>query len=116
MRQMLLGALTGLILLLAPVVSTAAQSVSHQPPEGAGGRLLLPRGRDLWQVAASSAVEQRLLAGEPLTAITQASWSPDGRQVAYALFRFWRPDRPAGSDLYLLDSASGQPAPVLSGL
>jgi Tol biopolymer transport system component len=116
MWQMLLGTFAGLILLLEPLASAAAQSISRQPPEGASGRLLLPRGRDLWQVVASSAVEQRLLAGEPLTSITQAAWSPDGRRVAYALFRFWRPDRPAGSDLYLLEVDSGRPVPVLTAI
>jgi Tol biopolymer transport system component len=65
------------------------------------------------QVTASTGAEQQLMAGTPLTTITQASWSPDGRRVAYSLFRFWRPERPAGSDLYVVGADGANPTLLL---
>jgi Tol biopolymer transport system component len=99
--------------LAEPLANAASAPQLQQPPAGTSGRLILPRNRDLWQMGAGTGAEQRLFAGPTLTSITQASWSPDGRRVAYSLFRFWRPDRPPGSDLYVIGADGGEPTSVL---
>jgi Tol biopolymer transport system component len=111
----LLGAAALVVMVgaLGPLVDAAQAPAGRQPPEGASGRLLLPRNRDVWQLQVSSGAEQRLLSGASLTSVTQASWSPDGRQAAYSLFRFWRPDRPAGSDLAVVGADGGESTTVL---
>ncbi len=112
-------AVSAVVLLLAVADHLAGAEVevaSAQLPAGVEGRLVLPRNRDLWQVAPGSGAEQRVLAGTSLTAVTQASWSPDGRRVAYSLFRFWRPERPAGSDLLVVPADGGDPVTVLPAI
>lgn len=99
--------------LAEPLATANSQTVVNPPPAGVAGRLVIPRNRDLFEVAATSGAEQRLLGGASLTSITQASWAPDGRRVAYSLFRFWRPDRPAGSDLQVVAASGGDPVTVL---
>jgi Tol biopolymer transport system component len=101
------------LLFLEPLASVRSQTIIRQAPPEAAGRLVLPRARELWQVAPGTAAEQRVLGGTPLTTVTQASWSPDGRRIAYSLFRFWRPDRPAGSDLLTVSADGGEPTTVL---
>ncbi|SRR5579884_4473302 len=117
-RRVLGSALGALALVLAllflePLATARSQTIVRQPPEGAGGRLVLPRTREVWQMAAGTAAEERVLGGTPLTTVTQASWSPDGRRIAYSLFRFWRPDKPAGSDLLTVSADGGEPTTVL---
>src|SRR5688572_8023161 len=111
----LLGAAMVAVLagLVGPLVEAGQDVGISQPPAGVSGRLVLPRNRDLWQMQAGTGAEQRLISGTPLTSVTQASWSPDGRQVAYSLFRFWRPEKPAGSDLYVVGADGGEPTTVL---
>lgn len=101
------------LLLVEPLATVRSQTIIRQAPGEATGRLVLPRTRELWQVAPGSAAEQRLLGGTPLTTVTQASWSPDGRRIAYSLFRFWRPERPPGSDLLTVSADGGEPTTVL---
>jgi Tol biopolymer transport system component len=117
-RQVSTGLLAGAVLfalgaLLGPLGEVSSQTLLTAPPDGVTGRLVLPRNRDLFQVTASSGAEERLLTGTTLTSVTQASWAPSGGQVAYSVFRFWRPDRPAGSDLYVVGSGGGEPTVVL---
>jgi Tol biopolymer transport system component len=117
-RRVVMGVLavtTALVLggLLGPLGDVSSQALLSAPPDGVSGRLVLPRNRDLIQVTASSGAEERLLAGTTLTSVTQASWAPNAAQVAYSVFRFWRPDRPAGSDLYVVGSGGGEPTAVL---
>lgn len=107
------AALTLLVALAGPLGDARSAPLLQQIPPGASGRLVLPRNRDLWQMGADTGADQRLFAGPTLTSISQASWSPDGRRVAYSLFRFWRPDRPPGSDLYTIDAGGGEPTTVL---
>jgi Tol biopolymer transport system component len=107
------AALTLLVALAQPLADATSAPLLQQAPPGVSGRLILPRNRDLWQMAAATGADQRLFAGPTLTSITQASWSPDGRRVAYSLFRFWRPDRPPGSDLYSVGADGGEPTTVL---
>ncbi len=107
------AAMTLLVALAQPLLDAASAPLLQQPPAGVSGRLILPRNRDLWQMGAATGTDQRLFAGPTLTSITQASWSPDGRRIAYSLFRFWRPDRPPGSDLYALSADGGEPTTVL---
>ena len=111
----LLAAATLLALgaLLGPLGDVSSQTLLSAPPDGVTGRLVLPRNRDVFQVTASSGAEERLLAGATLTSVTQTSWAPTGGQIAYSVFRFWRPDRPAGSDLYVVGSGGGEPTAVL---
>jgi Tol biopolymer transport system component len=99
--------------LAEPLATVRSQTIVTRPPAEASGRLVLPRARDVFQVAAGTASEQRLVSGSPLTTVTQASWSPDGRRIAYSLFRFWRPERPAGSDLLTVGADGGEPTAVL---
>jgi len=110
---LLAGAFTLLLAFAQPLADAASAPLLQQAPAGVSGRLVLPRNRDLWQMGAGTGTDQRLLAGATLTSITQASWSPDGRRVAYSLFRFWRPDRPPGSDLYMVSAEGGDPITVL---
>ena len=113
----LLAAAAALLLAAAAGPLAGAQPPSPLAlPEGATGRLIVPRSRDVWQVAANSGVEERLLAGAPLTTVTQVSWAPDGRRVAYSLFRFWSAERPAGSDLYTVDAGNGERTMVLGAI
>jgi Tol biopolymer transport system component len=99
--------------LAEPLATVRSQTIVVRPPAEASGRIVLPRARDVFQMAAGTAAEQRLLAGSPLTTVTQASWSPDGRRIAYSLFRFWRPERPAGSDILVVSADGGEPTTVL---
>jgi len=110
---MVAAALTLLVALAQPLADAASAPLLQQPPAGVSGRLILPRNRDLWQMGAATGTDERLFAGPTLTSITQASWSPDGRRAAYSLFRFWRPDRPPGSDLYAISADGGDPTTVL---
>ncbi len=103
-------------LLLDPLGDGAPPGVAAQAPADLSGRLLLPRNRDIWQLDAGSRAERRLLAGAPFTFVTQASWAPDGRHVAYSVFRAWQPERPAGSDLYTVSVDGGEPRLVLAAL
>src|SRR5438105_828668 len=107
------AALLALVGLLGPLGDVSSQTLISSPPDGVNGRLVLPRNRDLVQITASSGAEERLLTGTTLTSVTQASWAPNGAQVAYSLFRFWRPDRPAGSDVYVVGSGGGEATAVL---
>jgi Tol biopolymer transport system component len=106
-------ALTLLVALAQPLGDAASAPLLQQPPAGVSGQLVMPRNRDLWQMGAATGADQRLLAGPTLTSITQASWSPDGRRVAYSQFRFWRPDRPPGSDLSVVGADGGEPVTML---
>src|ERR687884_566936 len=92
-----LGALAILLslLFLEPLATARSQTIVRQAPAEAAGRLLLPRTRELWQMAPGTAAERRVVSGAPATTVTQASFSPDGRQIAYSLFRFFRPEKPA---------------------
>jgi Tol biopolymer transport system component len=105
--------LVALGLFAEPLVPARSQGIVARAPEGASGRLVLPRARDMFVLNPATGVEQRLLAGAPLTNVTQASWSPDGRRIAYSLFRFWRPDRPPGSDLLVVGTDGSEPITVL---
>jgi Tol biopolymer transport system component len=102
------------LLLSGPIADVLSAPADQQVPAGVAGRIVLPRTRALVQVAAANGTEEQLLPGAPLTTITQASWSPDGGRIAYSLFRFWRPERPAGSDLMVVD-ANGQGGRVVLG-
>jgi Tol biopolymer transport system component len=113
MATMIAAALLLLVALADPLANATSAPLLQQPPAGVSGRLILPRNRDLWQMGADTGTDQRLFAGPTLTSITQASWSPDGRRIAYSLFRFWRPDRPPGSDLYAIEADGGEPTTVL---
>src|SRR3954453_17616568 len=110
---LLAGAFTLLLAFAQPLADAASAPLLQQAPAGVSGRLVLPRNRDLWQMGAGTGTDQRLLAGATLTSITQASWSPDGSRVAYSLFRFWRPDRPPGSDLLAVSADGGEPLTIL---
>src|SRR5690606_27903043 len=64
-----------------------------------GGRLLLPRGRDVALVAPDGTEDRTVLSLQPGEFIADVSLSPDQSKVAFGMFSARSSDGPGGSDI-----------------
>jgi len=98
----------------APVSTGAAPATRQRPAEriDATGRLLIPFDAGLSLVSLPDRAVTQVVPTGASSTLTSASWSPDGRTAAYAVYHVRSGDSAASSEIYLTDLV-GEPRPVV---
>jgi Tol biopolymer transport system component len=88
------------------VLLASCQGLNRQPSasEGVQGRIAWPKDSDLWVYNLSTQQQQKITNLPNSSAVTGASWSPDGKRIVYS--QFWRRpnERASGADLFVANA------------
>jgi Tol biopolymer transport system component len=109
MRLARVVALLGAALVLSACQALGNISGGNNAATGAQGRIVWPKDGDLWIYDLSTKQQKKITNLPGGSAITGASWSPDGKRLVYS--QFWRRpnDRASGADLFISDADGSNP-------
>jgi hypothetical protein len=92
------------------ILGTAGAQDAGRPT----GRILVPQGRVLQSVLATSGAEQAIATGPDTSLVLDAALAPNGQQAVYARLDLPSRDNPGGSDLYVVPATGGEPTLLLA--